>query len=119
MDVADVAVSDSETRPVMDAGRCPQCFASRCEGLREVAQGRVRLRAPRAEAHLDREHEAELLPVPIQRLEQRESHAILPYRLRNASQIPAGVSHQELGVASCSQVTGAGALECFACPIEG
>ena len=42
MDVADVAVRNSETRRVLDVGRDLQCLASRCEGLREVTHGRVR-----------------------------------------------------------------------------
>ena len=79
----------------------------------------MRFRAPGVEAHVDRKHEPGLLPIPIHLFEQRETRTELRQRLRDASEIPAGVAHDEPRVAPCSQVAGVGALEGFACFFDG
>jgi hypothetical protein len=59
-----------------------------CNYLKIKSHGRMSFRAPGAEAHVDREHEAGLLTIPIHLFEQRETRTELPQRLRDASEIP-------------------------------
>jgi hypothetical protein len=57
-----------------------------CNYLKIKSHGRMSFRAPGAEAHVDREHEAGLLTVPIHLFEQRETRTELPQRLRDSEE---------------------------------
>src|SRR5262249_2981853 len=111
VNVAEVVLGDEQTRGMLGFHRDSERVSSWHQRVLEVPQGRIRFRAPRAEAYVDRQYEAGLRCPSIRLLEQGDPRTKFPHRLRDAPEIATRLSHDELRIAPCSQVIGVRALE--------